>query len=140
MIKRLMIGLASAALLATPAGAATPPREQWVRVGAHVDGGPVEVDRKSIAPWRGLWRGWWRVTLAEPRRDGTLVEKHLELVDCREGLTSTLELVSLRADGSVAGDAREPDSVALTQLSPATPGSVGDMAAAAICRLRPKPR
>ena len=131
----LVLGAASAALLA----AAAPRGPNWVRVGSHIDGSPVEVDTRSIVPWGGLVRGWWRLTLAEPRADGTLVEKHLDAVDCARGLSTTLEQVTLRPDGSLVDDARESPSAAITRLGPATPGTTGEMAVRAICRLRPPP-
>ncbi len=127
------------ALAAIPAMAAPPPGPHWVAVGTHIDGSPVEVDTRSITPWGGLVRGWWRMTLAEPRPDGTVVEKHLEGVDCARGLTTSLAVVSLRADGSIVNDAREAPSAAINRLGPATPGTTGEMADRAICRLRPPP-
>ncbi len=129
----------AAALAAIPATAAPPPGPHWVAVGTHIDGNPVEVDTRSITPWGGLWRGWWRMTLATPRPDGTAVEKHLEAIDCARGLTASLAVVTLRTDGSTVSDAREAPSAAITRLGPATPGTTGEMADRAICRLRPPP-
>ncbi|MGN6123878.1 MAG: hypothetical protein ACTHOJ_13080 [Sphingomonas oligoaromativorans] len=132
----LILSAASAAI-----AAAGPPRgPNWVRVGSHVDGGPVEVDTRSIVPWGGLIRGWWRLTLAEPRPDGTVVERHLDAVDCARGLSTTLEQVTLRPDGSLVADARESPTAAIARLGPATPGTTGEMAVRAICRLRPPPK
>jgi len=130
----LMLMAASAASMA----AAPPPGPNWVRVGSHIDGSPVEVDTRSIRPWGGLVRGWWRITLATPRPDGTVVEKHLDAVDCGRGLSTTLEQVTQRPDGSLVDDARESQSAAITRLGAATPGTTGEMAVRAICRLRPQ--
>lgn len=128
------------ALAAAPATAAPSPGPHWVMIGHHIDGGPVEVDTRSITPWGGLVRGWWRLTLAQPRPDGTAIEKHLEGVDCVRGVSTSLAVVMLRADGSIVSDARETPSAAITRLGPTTPGTTGDMADRAICRLRPPPK
>ena len=47
--------------------------------------------------------------------------------------------MTLRPDGSVIDDARETPSAAITRLGPPTPGTTGEMAGVAICRLRPLP-
>lgn len=138
--RRLALGVVLAAIPAMAAPPrAHPPAQHWVMVGHHVDGGPVEVDTRSIVPWGGLTRGWWRLTMARPRPDGTAIERHLDAIDCARGLTTTLETVTLRADGSIVEDAREAPSAAITRLGPATPGTTGEIAGAAICRLRPPP-
>lgn len=133
--------LAWAAALATiPASAAPPPGPRWVHVGTHIDGSPVEVDTRSITPWGDLVRGWWRMTLATPRPDGTAVEKHWDGVDCARGASTSLAVVSLRADGSIVSQARETPGAAITRLGPSTPGTTGEMAVRAICKLRPPPK
>jgi hypothetical protein len=130
----LILTAASAAMMA----AAPAHGPNWVRVGSHIDGSPVEVDVHSITPWGGLIRGWWRITLAEPRPDGTVVEQHFDAVDCARGLSTNLEQVTLRPDGGLVNDARESPTAAITRLGPATPGTTGEMAVRAICRLAPK--
>ena len=135
----LAVALAAAPVPASAAAAKPPPGPHWVMVGRHVDGSPVEVDTRSITAWGDLTRGWWRLTLAQPRPDGTAIEKHLDAIDCARGVSTALETVTLRPDGSMIGDARETPSTAITRLGPATPGTTGEMAGAAICRLRPPP-
>lgn len=131
--------LAGVALLAATAGGAAAPKPQWVRVGSH-HGQPVEVDKASIRTASGVTRGWWRVALAEPRRDGTVQEKQLEAVDCDERLSTSLALVTLDAEGRVLSDVREPESAALARLAPSTPGTTGELVAESICRLRSRPK
>jgi hypothetical protein len=133
--------LASAGMvLANPAAAAGKDAAEWVRVGSHVDGGAVEVDRKSITTSAGLTRAWWRTSFAEPRQDGTTREKQLMAIDCGEGLSTVLAAVSLAADGSVLSEVREPEGAALRRLGPVTPGTTGERVAKAACDLRPRPR
>jgi hypothetical protein len=129
---------ALAAIMAAPAPAKRlPPGPNWVTVGRHDDGGPVEVDTRSIAPWGDLVQGWWRVTLATPRADGTVVEKHHDAIDCARGASTALEQVELSVDGTVVNATRETPGAAITRLAPATPGTTGEMAVRALCRLRP---
>jgi hypothetical protein len=140
---RFLVMVTALAAAPAPAPAASAPKPpsvpHWVMVGHHVDGGPVEVDTRSITPWGDLTRGWWRLTLAQPRPDGTAIEKHLEAVDCTRGFSTSLEQVTLRPDGGVIDHTREAPSAAINRLGPATPGTTGAMAGAAICRLRPPP-
>ncbi len=144
MTRFLVMATALAAAPATAPASAAPaakpsPGSHWVMVGHHIDGSPVEVDTHSITPWGDLTQGWWRLTLAQPRPDGTAIENHLDAIDCARGLSTALETVTLHPDGSVIGDTRETPSAAITRLGPTTPGTTGEMAAAAICRLRPPP-
>lgn len=131
--------LAGIALLAATAAGAAAPKPQWVRVGSH-HGQPVEVDKASIRTASGVTRGWWRVALAAPRPDGTAQEKQLEAVDCGEGLSTSLALVTLDPEGQVLSDVREPESAALARMAPATPGTTGELVADAICGMRPRPK
>lgn len=132
--------LAVLAVFPLAAGPSPRPAEpHWVMVGHHVDGGPVEVDARSITPWGALTRGRWRITFAQPRPDGTVIETHFDAIDCTRGVSTALEQVTLHADGSVIDGVREAPNAAITRLSPSTPGTTGDLADRAICRLRPPP-
>ena len=131
------------ALAVAPATAAPSPGPHWVMIGHHVDGGPVEVDTRSITPWGGLVRGWWRLTLAQPRPDGTAIEKHLDGVDCvrgRQHLAGGGHAARRRQRRS--SDARETPSAAITRLGPRRPGrpAIWPTARSAGCARRRKPR
>lgn len=138
MRKGRMAALAAAASLLVAASPA--PKTEWVRVGSYVDGGPVEVDKKSIFTSAGLTRAWWRTSFAEPRPDGTVQEKQLMAINCGEGLSTILAALSLAADGSLIEEVYEPESAALNRLGPVTPGTTGEMVAKAACDLRPRPK
>lgn len=112
----------------------------WVAAGPGPGGVPIEIDRGSLT-WRNLQRASWRVLYDEPRRDGAVEERHLELIDCGAGLTAVIETVSIGADGRVINVARDGESLAMQRLSPATPDTAGEMVAERACRLRPpRPR
>ncbi|SMF65863.1 surface-adhesin E family protein [Allosphingosinicella indica] len=137
-----MTRIAIAMLLAAaamPAGAAPAAKSEWVRVGSHVDGGAVEVDRKSIETRGGVTYGWWRTTFAQPRGDGTAQEEQQEAVECGPMLSTPLAMVKRASDGAILNQSREPAS-ALDRLGPPTPGTTGERVAQAICDLRPKPK
>ena len=138
MMKLRVIAIAVAA--AALAAAAPVQKTEWVRVGSYVDGGPVEVDKKSIFTSGGLTRAWWRTSFAEPRGNGSVQEKQLMAIDCGEGLSTVLAAVSLAADGSVIEEVREPEGAALHRLGPVTPGTTGETVAKAACDLRPRPK
>lgn len=110
----------------------------WVPGGVGPGGAPVAIDRSALT-WRNLQRVRWRLTLPEPRRDGTVEEQHLDLVDCAEGLNAVIETVSFDAAGQVIGTERDGEDLALQRLSPPTPGTVGESVAMRACRLRPPP-
>jgi hypothetical protein len=132
--------VAALAFVAIPLMAAAPqPKQEWVRVGTHVGGSPVEVDKKSIFTSGGLTRAWWRTTFAEPRPDGAAQERQLMAIDCGEGLSAALALVATAPGGEVIRDVREPEGAALRRLRPITPGTTGETVAAAACDLRPRP-
>jgi hypothetical protein len=130
------IGIACIVATATSARSVSP---HWVAVGEHVDGGVVEVDAAHILTAGGLTRGWWRIALAEPRADGTAREQNLDAIDCERRLTTSLEQIRTDAAGATLGHSREDVDAALRRLSPATPGTTGEIADRAICRMRPKP-
>lgn len=132
MMKALVIAM----LLAGSAEAA-PPAPRWTSVGPG-SGGVVEVDRASLT-WRRLQRAWWRVRFAEPRRDGSVEERNLELIDCHEGASAGIETVSLDAAGRVIDDQRDTEELAFQRMSPPTPDTPGEVAAMGACRLRPPP-
>lgn len=121
-----------AVVLALAAGPA------WVAAGAGPGGAPIEIDRTSLT-WRNLQRVRWRLSLEEPRRDGTTEERHLDLVDCGAELTAVVETVSLDAGGRVVNVQRDGEDLAIQRLGPATPGTVGEQVAERACRLRPPP-
>lgn len=117
---------------------AAAPTGGWVNAGTGPGGVPVEIDRRSLT-WRNTQRVVWRLRLPEARRDGTIEERHYDLVDCAAGLTAVIETVSVGADGRVLKVARDGEALAAQRLSPATPGTVGETVAAEACRLRPPP-
>lgn len=127
------------ACIAVTAATARPVPPRWVAVGEHVDGGVVEVDAAHIVTAGGLTHGWWRIALAEPREDGTAREQNLDAIDCAGRLTTGLEQIRYDAAGATLAHTREDTDAALRRLSPATPGTTGEIADRAICRLRPKP-
>lgn len=122
-------------LLTTPALAA-PPMPRWTAVPA--DGRTVEIDRASLT-WRAMQRAWWRTRHAQPLRDGTAEERHLELVDCNTGTSAVIQTVSLDAEGDVVRDQIDGEELAIQRLSPPTPGTVGEAVTIAACRMRPPP-
>lgn len=121
---------------ATPALAASP-APRWTAIGPGA-GGTVEVDRASLT-WRPMQRAWWRINYAEPKRDGTVQERHLELIDCRAGVSAVIATVSMDAGGRVIADQRDGEDLAMQRLSPPTPGTTGELVAEQSCRLRPPP-
>ena len=135
-MKTLMIlGLIAAApALAAPPG----PRPRWIAAGMDTVGRTIEIDRASLT-WRPLQRAWWRVAYPEPRRDGTVEERHLELIDCREGLSAVIETVSLDASGGVLNRQQDGEELAMQRLGPPTPDTTGETVAREACRLRPPP-
>lgn len=114
------------------------PGPVWVAAGGGPGGDPVEIDRSSLT-WRNLQRVAWRMRLGEARRDGTTEERHLDLVDCRAGVTAVIETVSLDSGGRVLNVQRDGEGLAMQRLSPATPGTVGETVAERACLLRPPP-
>lgn len=124
------------ALLAGPALAAPMPR--WTAVGTGAGGGAIEINRASLN-WRPLQRAWWRIHYAPAKRDGTVEERHLELVDCRAGTSAVIETVSLDSAGQVIADQRDGEDLAMQRMGPPTPGTTGETVAEQACRLRPPP-
>src|SRR4051794_17794537 len=87
-------------LLAAPAAAAAPRAPRWTAVGTGAGGGAIEIDRASLN-WRALQHAWWRIRYAPAKQDGTVEERNLELIDCREHVSAGIETVSLDAGGRV---------------------------------------
>jgi len=125
------------ALLAGPALAAAP-MPRWTAVGTGAGGGAIEINRASLN-WRPLQRAWWRIHYAPPKRDGTVEERHLELIDCRAGTSAVIETVSLDSAGQVIADQRDGEELAMQRMGPPTPGTTGETVAEQACRLRPPP-
>jgi len=124
-----------ACLLATPALAA-PPMPRWTPVPAQ--GHAVEIDRASLT-WRAMQRAWWRTRHAQPLKDGTAEERHLELVDCNTGMSAVIQTVFLAADGQVLREQQDGEELAIQRLGVPTPDTVGEAVVEAACRLRPAP-
>jgi hypothetical protein len=125
------------ALLAAPALAADPgPR--WTAVGTGAGGGAIEINRASLT-WRPMQRAWWRIHYEPAKRDGTVEERHLEMVDCRTGQSAVIETVSLDSAGRVIADQRDGEELAMQRMGPPTPGTTGEMVVEGACRLRPPP-
>jgi hypothetical protein len=132
MIPTLML----MAMIAAPAMAAPAPR--WTAVGAGAGGGAIEIDRGSLN-WRPLQRAWWRIHYAPAKADGTVEERHLELVDCSSGESAVIETVSLDSAGRVIADQRDGEELAAQRMGPPTPGTAGETVVEGACRLRPPP-
>lgn len=133
---RIIAAFVALAVAGTIAVAAQP-KPEWVRIGSHSDGGPVEIDRRSIATSDGITRVWWRTTFAEVRPDGAAQEAQLEAIDCDQGHSTGLAILDYDADGRVIFDSGEPEQAALDRLGPVTPGTTGELVAEAACRMRP---
>jgi hypothetical protein len=125
-------------LLAAAPAMAAPPMPRWTPAGTDGAGRTIEIDRNSLN-WRSLQRVWWRVAYPEPRRDGTMEERHLELVDCRDGNAAVIRIASLGAGGQLLNEQVDGEELALQRLSPPTPGTAGETVAREACRLRPPP-
>lgn len=129
-----MIGLLAWGL----AAGATPPMPRWTPAGMDAVGRTIQIDRNSLN-WRSLQHAWWRVAYPEARRDGTVEERHLELVDCRDGTAAVIRIVALGADGRVVNEQVDGEDLALQRLSPPTPDTAGETIVTEACRLRPPP-
>ncbi|MFD1610356.1 hypothetical protein ACFSCW_00915 [Sphingomonas tabacisoli] len=129
----LSLALAAPALSAPPNHA---PR--WAPAGTGEGGGVIEIDRASLT-WRPLQHAWWRIHYAPPKQDGTVEERNLELIDCRERVSYGIETVSLDASGAVISDQRDSEDLAMQRMSPPTPGTPGETVAIQACRMRPPP-
>jgi hypothetical protein len=127
----------SAALVAVPASAAPAPL-RWTEVGRDPAGRAVEVARGSL-DWRNEQRAWWRIVYAEPREDGALEERHLELIDCADRSAAVIRTLAVGAGGQTVSEQVDGESLARQRLSPPTPDTTGEMVAMAACRLRPPP-
>ncbi len=133
-----MIRVLALGLLASAPAMAAPPMPRWTPAGMDHAGRTIEIDLASLN-WRSLQRAWWRVAYPEPRRDGTVEERHLELVDCRDGSAAVIRIVSLGAGGQVINEQVDGEELALQRLSPPTPDTAGETVAREACRLRPPP-
>lgn len=129
----IMFGL----VLAAPAAAA-PQEMRWTQVGSDVAGRPVEVARSSLN-WRNLQRAWWRIVYAEPRGDGAIEERHLELIDCGDRTSAVIQTMAIGAGGQTLSEQVDGENLAMQRLGPPTPETTGEMVAMAACRLRPPP-
>ena len=125
------------AMLAAPAMAAAP-TPRWTAVGTGAGGGAIEINRNSLT-WRATQRAWWRIHYAPAKRDGTVEERHLELIDCRSGTSAVIETVSLDGAGQVINDQRDGEDLAMQRMGPPTPGTTGETVVEQACRLRPPP-
>ena len=136
-------GMLAALAALTAAGTvafAAQPEPDWIVIGSHSDGGPVEIDRRSIATADGITRVWWRTTFAQVRPDGAAREAQLEAIDCEQGHSTGLAILDNNASGAVIFDSGEPEQAALDRLGPVTPGTTGELVAEATCRMRAKGR
>jgi hypothetical protein len=133
-----MIRFLALSLLASVPAIAAPPMPRWTPAGMDGAGRAIEIDRNSLN-WRSLQRAWWRVAYPQPRPDGTVQERHLELVDCRDGTSAVIQILSLGADGRVIRDQVDGEELAMQRLSPPTPDTAGETVTQEACRLRPPP-
>lgn len=125
-------------ILGLLAAAPGQPAPRWTAAGMDAAGRTIEIDRNSL-DWRSLQRAWWRIRHAEPKRDGTIEERHLELVDCRDGVSAPIQTMMLGQGGQIIADQRDGEELALQRLGPPTPDSAGETVAIEVCRLRPPP-
>ena len=139
MKKTGMLAAFAALTAAGTVAVAAQPRPDWVVIGSHSDGGPVEIDRRSVATPDGITRVWWRHTFAQVRSDGAAEEAQLEAIDCEQGHSTGLAILDYDASGAVLFDSGEPEQAALDRLGPVTPGTTGELVAEATCRMRPRP-
>lgn len=130
MTTLIILGL----LAAQPGG----PVPRWTPAGMDAAGRTIEIDRNSL-DWRSLQRVWWRIRHAEPGRDGTVEERHLELVDCRDRVSAPIQTLMLGQGGQLIVDQRDGEELALQRLGPPTPDSAGETVTIEACRLRPPP-
>lgn len=135
-MKRLLI---LGFILAGPALAApAKPMPRWAPVGTGAGGGRIEIDRASLT-WRAMQRAWWRIGYAPAKRDGTVEERHLELIDCGTGTSAVIETISLDGNGQVVAEQREGEALAMQRMGPPTPDTTGETVVEQACRLRPPP-
>lgn len=134
----LLMALLAAPAWAAPAGAAPPPMPRWVAVGTGAGGGAIEINRASLT-WRPMQRAWWRIHYEPPKRDGTVEERHLELIDCHTGSSAVIETISLDGAGQVINDQRDGEDLAMQRMGPPTPDTTGETVVEQACRLRPPP-
>lgn len=130
----IMFGL----ILAAPAAAASPPAMRWTQVGSDTAGRPVEIARSSLT-WRSLQRAWWRIVYSEPRGDGAIEERHLELIHCGDRTSAIIQTMAIGPGGQTLSEQVDGESLAMQRLGPPTPETTGEMVAMAACRLRPPP-
>ncbi|HYZ47378.1 MAG TPA: hypothetical protein VE567_00625 [Sphingomonas sp.] len=134
MIKLTTLSLA----LAIAAPAVAQPRPRWIAVGTGAGAGEIEIDRASLN-WRPVQRAWWRIAYAPAKPDGTVEERHLELIDCGDGNSAVIETVSFDAAGRMIAEQRDGEELARQRLGPPTPGTTGETIVEQACRLRPPP-
>jgi hypothetical protein len=128
----------AAAALVLAAGAAMAQRPRWVPVGAGAGGGTIEIDRSSLN-WRSVQHAVWRISYLEPKPNGALGERHVELIDCNAHTSAALSTTSIGPRGEVIEVQSDPESIAIRHLAPPTIGSPGRRVAVNACRLRPPP-
>lgn len=138
-VKAMRATLMLIAALALPGPAvAAQPAPRWTAVGTGAGGGAIEIDRASLN-WRAMQRAWWRIRYAPAKPDGTVEERHLELIDCRGGESAVIETVSLDGTGRTIADRRDGEELAMQRMGPPTPGTSGETVVEGACRLRPPP-
>lgn len=127
-----------AAALALAASAAIAQGPRWVPVGAGAGGGMIEIDRSSLN-WHAVQHAVWRIGYAEPKPNGAVGERHVELIDCNAHTSAPISTTSIGPRGEVIDVQSDPESIAIRHLAPPTIGSPGRRVAASACRLRPPP-
>jgi hypothetical protein len=132
MIAAAVLGIAAGA------GQAAAPRPHWVRVGVAAGGGPIEIDRSSLN-WHSLQRARWRVLHPQPQPDGTVEERHIEMIDCASRTSSGLQTTLFGPGGHLIDDQRDPYEVTMRRMAPPTPDTTGETVTVNACRLRPPP-
>jgi hypothetical protein len=133
-MKHRMIALGVLVLVAAPVLAQG---GRWVTVGS-APGGPIEVDRGSL-DWHRMQHAVWRIRYVEPKPNGAVEERYVELIDCHDRTSAPLSTTSIGPGGQVISVDRDPEDIVRQRLKPPTIGTPGRAAASGACRLRPPP-
>lgn len=136
-MKHQMIAVAALAL-AAGSGPAQAQGGRWVPVGPGAGGGMIEIDRSSLT-WHSIQHAVWRIGYAEPKPNGAVGERHVELIDCNAHASAPISTTSIGPQGEVIEVQSDPESIARQHLAPPTIGSPGRRVAVNACRLRPPP-
>ena len=128
--------IVAALILAAGAATALAALPRWVPVGRGAGGGMIEIDRSSLN-WHSLQHAVWRIGYSEPKPNGAVGERNVELIDCDTHTSAPISTTSIGPHGEVIDVQSDPESIARRHLAPPTIGSPGHRVAVNACRLRP---